>query len=460
MKDPTPKEIESWEKRLYSDNERLMAFQNEAYKICEEQRQRMDMRFIRVVLARHKVKSLKSIVMKITKERKNNPNFDLRDVTDLIGIKIICPYTSSVKEVCKWLYTNTDHFNISPLTIEEAFVSYETGYIGYHFAATPNVIRYQDWYDLICEIQVKTMCQEAWDAMTHEITYKQEETVDPYLLRHMTQLSHILTAVDEQGEIIKMQIEWLELEERERKDAAAITFFGESTSLINYLKDRYSINFSVDDPRQWTFQDCQNLNIALIQYRREAGVNIHLCYLAALIAICHKDPQQEGLALTLANEYVDTHPNDPIAVAAKAAVCWGLNRFDQAIICGKEAIEKSIENQEGKKLDPHKANFCYWAADAVLKGKKLNPEIYSQVLKYAHELIDKHPKNPSYLDTGGFVLIALEKDIKKIEEGLKLVRLARSLAYQSNDSKAILFADTFCARHERLAFLRLAQMYR
>ena len=33
-----------------------------------------------------------------------------------------------------------------------------------------------------CEIQVKTMCEETWDAITHEITYKHKKTVDPSLM--------------------------------------------------------------------------------------------------------------------------------------------------------------------------------------------------------------------------------------------------------------------------------------
>lgn len=126
------------------------------------------MRFIRVVLSRHEPKSLDSVIDKISRQRKNNPNYDFNDVDDLIGIKILCPYLSNAKEVGEWLYKKKD-FTITPTTQKQAWVSRKTGYRGYHFIAEPNPGTYPDWMGLKCEIQVKTMCQEAWDAQTHDI---------------------------------------------------------------------------------------------------------------------------------------------------------------------------------------------------------------------------------------------------------------------------------------------------
>lgn len=463
MREVTHEEITHWKNQLEDPEflQHLEEFQKLVYDLCEKHRLKMGMRFIRVVLPRHGVKSLDSVIDKIAKERQGNPTYDFKDIEDLIGIKILCPYPSSAKAVAKWLYTQTDQFTIRPATLQKAWRSYNTGYRGYHFVAEPNLARYSQLVGLKCEIQVKTMCQETWDAMTHETSYKREEAIDKDLLKHMRQLSNVLAAIDEQGELVKNQIERLELEERKKKDAAAITFFLKSADLLKELREQYGVELSSNDPRKFTRKDLEALNVAIGLYRSKVAVTEPLCHLATLLALCQKEPEQEAMALRLAREYRNNKPCDPEAEDVLASVFWAFNRFDQAIACGVEAIRKATEKTSQPPPDKLKANLCYWVADACRAGKKIKEELCTRVLNFSKELHQSHSSGPAgYLDTIGFVHIILGRTAAEIEQGLELVRKARALVSQHKDPRLKRLGETFGARHERLAFLRLAQIFR
>jgi ppGpp synthetase/RelA/SpoT-type nucleotidyltranferase len=462
MSDPTLEEIATWKEKLEDPafQTRLKAFQGKVFRVCDEYRRRVGMSFIRAILPRHEVKNIESVVAKIVRRRQKKRKYSFDDVEDLVGIKIFCPYLSSAEEICDWLYTQSKYFHIKPDNKEDAFVHHEDrGYKGYHFLTEPNPQEDPDWLDVKCEIQVKTMCQEAWDAFTHEITYKRDQGIDPSLLQHMKQLSNVLSAIDEQGEIIKTQIERLELEERERKDAAAIIYLLWSKNLLAELKDRY--NLSSDFPNPLGTEDLDSLNVAIGTYRREEGVTPHLCYLAALIAICQKEPKQEDMALLLAKEYAESHPTDPRAEGVRASVHWALNRLNKAVEYGKSALKKA--EASGEDLDFAKNQLCYWVAEASLattQVKSIAVSLQRKVLKFAKELQARYSKHPGYLDTIGFLRIALGGNIEEIEKGLELVRQARCIGSENEDPYQRNLTEVFTRRHERIAFLRLAEKAR
>ena len=98
MPEPTPQEIESWRNKLEDPEFRkhLGSFQDAILSVCEQYRRDVGMRFIRVVLSRHEIKDLESVVSKISGRRQEDPQYNnIDDVEDLIGIKIFCPYQSS-----------------------------------------------------------------------------------------------------------------------------------------------------------------------------------------------------------------------------------------------------------------------------------------------------------------------------------------------------------------------------
>ncbi len=60
---------------------------------------------------------------------------------------------------------------------EKARQERQGGYRGYHFTAYPAPGSTGGWTPLYCEIQIKTIIEEAWDAKTHELVYKRKRAI-------------------------------------------------------------------------------------------------------------------------------------------------------------------------------------------------------------------------------------------------------------------------------------------
>ena len=455
-------EIAKWKKRLEDPDyvKRLEGFQQVIYGIFEAHRYRTEERLIRFVYPRSGVKSIKSVVDKIRrnrgKQKEGEEPYDFEDIRDLVGIKVLCPYRSSAYEVMKWMFNQSNHFTVKPTSIKEAWTYYEKqGYRGWHFIVEPTVSSYPRLIGTKCEIQVKTMLQEAWDAQTHDISYKKEELIDKDLLDHIKYQSDTLDAIDKQSEIIRQLIDEVEEEEREHKIASAAAYLSKSRELLGYCRDKYHIELQLHD-----LEDCplstdilKKVDDALGHYHREKGVDRDLIRFATLIALCQRDAEREEMAISLAQDFINDNPEDPEAEDATAGVYWALNRFDGAIRHGKKAIDKEGLNGHHSPTQ-HEVNFCYWVADAVRARKDVDEELKKYILSLCEKFSREDSNKTGHLDTVAFVKIVLGTTIEEIENGLKLLREALKLGEQSNDP----VMPIFYKRHERLAYLKIAEL--
>ena len=455
-------EIVNWKKRRETNAVRLKKFQKVVFDILEDHGRMTESRLIRFVSPRSDVKSLKSIVDKIRRNRKKQPNgerpYDFEDIEDFVGIKILCPYHSSAEEVMKWIINQSVHFTVKPTSIEEAWEANKYGYRGWHFIAEPNISTNPTLIGIKCEIQVKTMLQEAWDAQTHDISYKKEELIDKDLLYHIKYQSDILAALDKQSEIIRRLIQQVEEGEREHKIAAATIYLSTAKKLVAHFRDDYGIDlrFRIEEDCPLSLDKLAKVNEAIGRCSKERKLNSPLIQFAAIIALCQRDAEQEEIAFSLATDFVNDNPNDPDAEDTIAGVYWALDRFDDAIRHGEEAINKASVSG----IDPtmYQNSFCYWVAEAVRARMNIEEELLKKVLDLSEIFIQNYPDNFQYLDTVAFVKIALGTKIRDIESGLKLTRKAWDLATQNGDEKNQELMRVFCKRHERLAFFKINQI--
>ena len=110
-----------------------------------------------------------------------------------------------------------------------------------------------------------------------------------------------------------------------------------------------------------------------------------------------------------------------------------------------------------------KNQLCYFVSEASLAEKtikKLSTPLKSQALIFADELLEKSPEREGFLDTIGFTKIALGNSIEKVEEGLRHVRKAREIGLKEKSDHMKKLSEIFANRHERIAFVRLAEMTR
>lgn len=130
----------------------------------------------------YRVKSLKSFSHKTKKidsttELPKYPH-PLRDITDIIGVRVVMRFLSEVKQVESRL---KDEFNTTETEAKEPDDVNSFGYFGTHLLVLIPPDLYQEGYPKAelpdrFELQIKTVFQHAWAEAEHDITYKSNRT--------------------------------------------------------------------------------------------------------------------------------------------------------------------------------------------------------------------------------------------------------------------------------------------
>ncbi len=476
MKDLTVEEVaaikEKYDQILRED---YHAVQKAVEDDFQDHRKRKGKKHIRFVIPRDGIKSFDSILKKIKRKREEgNPAYNFEDIEDLIGVKLICPYPSDTAEVIKWMKQNPS-FRVAPhvvftcralgtecsylkrgQTFEEVFrdaiehtkhlhsihsipsdkvkeavkdearVDHPRGYKGYHYTITvagDYVRKFPTWEDKKCEVQIKSILEEAWDAKTHEVSYKKEETIKKELIDHVRLLSNALQVVDQESEVLKLQIEEEGERDKIRRRAAAIV----------YLKRRPVLKLA--EELGYTEADLEQkerlLDIAtrVDQRARERGVNVELCKLAALLAVMHDDEGMEVRALSYTARVIKEDPASPRNHNGRGTIYWALGRLPEALKFTEEAIKLAEEGKAAGPLLAAKSNFAYYVGymswmDEDFKKKARENGYLEKALEYLRE-ISKEAHNE---DTEGFLKIAFGESFDEVEQGRKLIKGAHEKA--------------------------------
>ncbi len=118
----------------------------------------------------------------------------LRDVTDLAAVRVVCSYEDELDEVGAIV---RNEFTIQHVTDKSNELGIDRmGYRGTSY----NVVlgkqysgaRYNAIRDLVCEIQVRTILQDAWAQIEHGLVYKSKQAVPDRLRRDILNVASLL----------------------------------------------------------------------------------------------------------------------------------------------------------------------------------------------------------------------------------------------------------------------------
>jgi len=144
-----------------------------------------------------RAKKLDSFILKIQRKNYNDP---FTEITDFAGVRVVCLYRDDVKKIGEIIETE---FNI----IEKVDKYGEMGTDRFGYGAVHYIVklgrrssgaRYDDLKEKICEIQVKTVLQDAWAIIEHHLMYKQESDVPRVLQRKLNSLAGLFETADDQ----------------------------------------------------------------------------------------------------------------------------------------------------------------------------------------------------------------------------------------------------------------------
>ncbi|MFW2367722.1 MAG: GTP pyrophosphokinase [Desulforhopalus sp.] len=149
-----------------------------------------------------------------SKLEKEKQSYEIKGyITDLIGVRIICLYEKNIQEVGDILRNNfclIDSTDKSQL-IEEAENTF--GYKGLHLDLKLDETRevmpeYSRYKDIVFEVQIRTIIQDAWSVLDHKIKYK--KSIPHGLKRRINSLAALFETADREFYSIQEETEKLE----------------------------------------------------------------------------------------------------------------------------------------------------------------------------------------------------------------------------------------------------------
>ncbi|WP_054031209.1 GTP pyrophosphokinase [Desulfatitalea tepidiphila] len=150
-----------------------------------------------------RAKSLKSFCEKISRKKYNKP---FEDITDFAGVRVVYLYSSDRKEIESIIESEFDiEEKVDKVSTEHAD---RFGYGALHYLLRikkhHSGARYDDLKNLVCEVQVRTILQDAWAEVAHHLAYKQESDAPLELQRKLNALSGLFETADDQFENIRV----------------------------------------------------------------------------------------------------------------------------------------------------------------------------------------------------------------------------------------------------------------
>lgn len=146
---------------------------------------------------KQRVKDYDSFLEKVDRKKYEDP---FSQCTDLAGCRIVCLFTSQIQQLKNIIETEFDVIEVSDKRTTKKFDQF--GYLSLHMLVkVPKSrlkhVEFSDLKDFICEIQIRTILQEAWAEIEHYINYKAtKQEQNDELLRKIFSLAGMFEVAD------------------------------------------------------------------------------------------------------------------------------------------------------------------------------------------------------------------------------------------------------------------------
>lgn len=210
---------------------------------------------IHPALLHGRAKTIESFRAKVERKHYSNP---LEEITDFAGIRAVCHYEADADRIVDEI---RGEFNVVEHVDKTHGLDVDKmGYGGSHLIVTLGSrysgARYDGIGDLKCEIQVRTVLQDAWAMISHQLSYKSEKSVPPRLQRDLNNVSALLEIAQRTFDNVREQRNAYvrEIEAKEENPPAFLAQSPDYETLLAYTR--------------WKFPDLpasDKLNVRLLQ---------------------------------------------------------------------------------------------------------------------------------------------------------------------------------------------------
>ena len=155
-----------------------------------------------------RTKELISIIKKIQRKSKSK-TYNYNDLKDKLGIRIICPFSSELEIVDKWI---KEHFQIEKAEYKKDELDYDKlDYTSNHYDLKVKTEKFnpnigEDVLNFVFELQVRSINQHAWSSASHILTYKSESKIPKILQRKVYRLLSLYEIADDEFSNVNKQL--------------------------------------------------------------------------------------------------------------------------------------------------------------------------------------------------------------------------------------------------------------
>lgn len=202
-----PRTSEEWENIYKEEHAIYKEFTDKLQKLIREllQKHTIDAQI------EYRTKDIAKFIEKIQREEKEYKN-PLKEVTDLVGIRLIAYYKEDVDKIGEIIKKEFDVDLKNSIDKAQILDPDRFGYLSVHYVISLSPLRKEltEWKafaNIKAEIQVRTVLQHAWAAIDHKLRYKTAKEVPKNLRRQLFRLSALLELADGEFSNLKRLIE-------------------------------------------------------------------------------------------------------------------------------------------------------------------------------------------------------------------------------------------------------------
>ena len=187
---------------------KFVATQPDYNKVAQEVayilRKRLSESEIEVAAVSNRAKSLDSFIEKAKRKQYYRP---FSEIQDRAGVRVVYHYKTDSHAIADIIAQEFNVFAEEPSAPEVPDSQF--GYTAVHYVVTLGAkssgARYDDLKSLLCEIQVRTIAQDAWAIISHHLVYKSEAAVPKHLRRKLNSLAGLFETADDQFDQIRRE---------------------------------------------------------------------------------------------------------------------------------------------------------------------------------------------------------------------------------------------------------------
>ena len=141
----------------------------------------------------YRTKDIVSILKKIKKKNETS-NYKFEDLTDKLGVRIICNYIDDITTIDKIIHNN---FTVKKYDNKaDELASNTFSYTSHHYDLQHHKSNDEKRRGFVFELQLRTISQHAWANTAHELSYKPEIELPDKLKRKVYRLAALYEIAD------------------------------------------------------------------------------------------------------------------------------------------------------------------------------------------------------------------------------------------------------------------------